>query len=371
MKLSIPPTWKRPSVPKQIRYRPPPVPLAKPEERKLAKDQYMTFSLRTKPTDRRSPSYDLSVPYFHGTEKLEYFFILVVNHVTVCHGLNLAVDSEEKYNLFRKMLLDKAATTFDSLCVEMENNNMEKNDETLNLIKRRMVSVFAGPNALARQKRYMRRFMVKPRSMSTRDFEARLNELIKYCGLMEGGDTFQFDPSELLDIVEFSAPYEFQAQLLNTGVDTSSLTVSELVTKFTMMEEAAHFGANGTYAVEQNANPDDSAWHVPRKKRKTQSNRASLLTPKRRSRAEFFCSFHGPNRTHSTADCRQIIAIKEKAIHDATMAAKKSKPKTSEEWMKKQPWYGKKFELNSRKELTYSEEKPVASKKKSRDVMYY
>jgi hypothetical protein len=46
------------------RFVPPIIPLERPEEKQLRKDQYLTFKLRSVPTDEASTTYDLSVPFF-------------------------------------------------------------------------------------------------------------------------------------------------------------------------------------------------------------------------------------------------------------------------------------------------------------------
>ena len=46
------------------RFVPPVIPFERPEEAKKTKDKYLTFKLRSVPTEEASTTYDLSIPFF-------------------------------------------------------------------------------------------------------------------------------------------------------------------------------------------------------------------------------------------------------------------------------------------------------------------
>ena len=68
----------------------PPIPLERPEHKKVPKTSYITFKLRSTPTDENSPEYDFSMQYFR-TGTPEELFTCLKNVKKVFVGMNTNV----------------------------------------------------------------------------------------------------------------------------------------------------------------------------------------------------------------------------------------------------------------------------------------
>ena len=84
----------------------PPVPFEKPTKKPLTKEQYHTYKLRSSPTSKDSPTYDLVVPYF-GTGTCEEYLTFVKNFERVSIGQNLTSGTNE-FALARRLLQGRA-----------------------------------------------------------------------------------------------------------------------------------------------------------------------------------------------------------------------------------------------------------------------
>ena len=91
------PTPKTVKDPGGKRFIPPIIPLERPEEKQLRKDQYLTFKLRSVPTEESSTTYDLSIPFFgNGSPEELLIFLNLLNKVFV--GQNVTT-GPQKYAL--------------------------------------------------------------------------------------------------------------------------------------------------------------------------------------------------------------------------------------------------------------------------------
>ena len=80
----------------------PPIPLDRPEHKKVPKTAYVTFKLRTNPAESDSPEYDLSMQYFKsGTA--EDLLTCLKNIRKVFVGMNIK-SGPTQYAMVRRIL---------------------------------------------------------------------------------------------------------------------------------------------------------------------------------------------------------------------------------------------------------------------------
>ena len=144
----------------------PPIPLERPEIRKLEKGEYQSYKLRNDPTNKNSPTYELSIPYF-ATGSPEEWLRFLKNLTKVFTGQNVT-DGPGKYTVMKRLLEGEALSVFElaeTECGTQTNNNFRAciNDVTKHVFPAR---------ALQSQKRFMRRFLRKPITLKTRDYVA-------------------------------------------------------------------------------------------------------------------------------------------------------------------------------------------------------
>ena len=85
--------------------------------------------------------------------------------------------------------------------------------------------------ALRMQKRYMRRYMRKPRDMTMRVYRNRVVELNNYLEWFPTvfNATQKIDDDEIVDILEFGTPNKWQSEMVHLGFDSAVATSQELV----------------------------------------------------------------------------------------------------------------------------------------------
>ena len=200
------------------------IPLDRPTRANVSKSDSLTFKLRAVPTEADSSTYELTVPYFK-TGKPEELLNFIRDLRKIIVGQNVTTGPNQ-FALARRLLQGDALAAFDR-AAEATGAETVVNFKTVlgELIKH----VFP-KRAISTQKRYMRRFLRKPREWKTREFAARLveiNELLKQFPPFR--DDQQLDTDELLEILEFAVPATWQKAMVLQGFDPLEHTVEEFV----------------------------------------------------------------------------------------------------------------------------------------------
>ncbi len=183
----------------------PPIPLERPERQVLEDGNYVSFKLRAVPVDPESQLYSLSVPYY-STGTPEKWIRFRKNLDKVLIGQNITT-GPPTYAMTRRILEGAALTKF-------EDSVLNRGTETLNhftLVLEEMSNYVFPRRVLQMQKRFMRRYMRKPRKLKMREFVARVEELnhdLRYFPVFVAGARLLED--ELLDIYENGVPNSWQ-----------------------------------------------------------------------------------------------------------------------------------------------------------------
>jgi len=177
------------------------IPFQRPVKQDLKKDDFLTFKLRTNPTQDTSPTYDLSVPFFgHGTA--EELFDLIKNIQRVIQGQNLT-DGPSRYALARRLLQGDALAAFNRAASARGNETIPN----FKIVLQDLITHMLPRRALQTQKRFMRRELRKPYKVSVRDFITRLVEINQLLNDFLPFATDQALPKdEILDIAKFTIP---------------------------------------------------------------------------------------------------------------------------------------------------------------------
>ena len=131
-------------------FLPPPISLQATEPAVLGKDQYLTMKLRLVPTQDKSPTYNLVVPYFkNGTSEEWLKFQLNLNRVFVGQNLTTAVP---KYAMVRRLLMGDVLSTFNAKARVLTTKNNANFKTCVNAVTE---TVFP-KKSMQTQKRYMK-----------------------------------------------------------------------------------------------------------------------------------------------------------------------------------------------------------------------
>ena len=89
----------------------PPISIERPEKKELCKGKYQTYTLRNTPSDKSSPTYDLSVPFFRSGSAEEWL-IFRRNLDKVVQGQNIK-SGPAAFAVARKLLEGEALAVFE------------------------------------------------------------------------------------------------------------------------------------------------------------------------------------------------------------------------------------------------------------------
>ena len=225
MKVALPDK----SSPKRILIAP--IPLERPEKKKLSKDEYLTFKLRNNPAEADSTTYESTVPFFsEGNPEETLDFVTDIRRVI--NGQNITT-GPARYTVMRRLLKGDALAAFNTAATAAGNETVANFDVATNALVMHMF-----PNrALITQKRCMRRFFRKPVSMTMRAYMARLTEINEKLTRFPPFAANQALPNEeLLDIGEYGIPNAWQREMIRQDYDPIENTVSDLVNFCERME---------------------------------------------------------------------------------------------------------------------------------------
>jgi hypothetical protein len=205
----------------------PPIPLMKEREEVYEKGLYMTLKLRSNPSDKHSPTHEIQVPYFKsGTAEQFLEFMDKVSAVIVGQNLN---SGAKQFAFMRQVLKGDALAHFNYTATERVN---EDEEDFIECIKALTKHVFP-QRALQVQKRYMRRFMRKPREMKMREYRNRVVELNGHLARFppEFDEKQKLDDEELIDILAFGVPNTWTREMVRLDFDPAreETTIQDLV----------------------------------------------------------------------------------------------------------------------------------------------
>lgn len=259
-----------------------PIPLLRPSRPSLVKGQYETMKLRTNPTSTTSPIYELTVVYF-GTGTPEEWLKFKKSLDKVIDGQNLT-NGPAKFALARRVLIGDALATFEASAVDKN----ETNDTFGECMDALTAHIFPA-RALQLQKRFMRRYLRKPKETSIREHVARAVEINGYLPFFPqpraGVEPTKLDEDELLDILEFGCPSAWQKQMLLQNFDPMEHSMVEFV----------QFCERVELTEEPLQEPTETK---TKKKRRTENGNNGKKN----------CMLHGNDCGHTTEECRTLKA---------------------------------------------------------------
>lgn len=283
-----------------------PIPLSRPSDPDKVKGRYEKMKLRTNPTSNTSPTYELDIVYF-GTGSPEEWLQFRKNLEKVIVGQNLAA-GPAKFALARRVLIGDALATFEASAI----GRNETNDSFTACMNELTAHIFPA-RALQLQKRFMRRYLRKPKDTSIRKHVARAVELNGYLPFFPepraGVAPTKLDDDELLDILEFGCPNAWQKQMLLQNFDPMEHSIQEFV-QFCERVELT-----------------EEPLQEPTEKKNKKKRRAESGNGKKR------CMLHGEDCGHTTDECRTMKAQTKrmKATYESQHPEKKKAYKQKQE----------------------------------------
>jgi hypothetical protein len=280
----------------------PPIPLDRPERQVLKEGNYVSFKLRAVPTDPESQVYSLSVPYYNsGTPESWILFRKNLDKILI--GQNITT-GPPTYAMKRRILEGASLAKF-------EDSTATRGTETLEHFTQVLedMGAYVFPRrALQMEKRYMRRYMRKPRALKMREYMARVEELnhdLRYFPTFMPGARLLED--ELLDIYEYGVPATWQKRFLLQGFDPLEHSKQEFL-EFCERLEATEDIFEEHASARRKASPKDRykanegiSAPATRSSGNTRNNYNS------KNRSSKFCRLHGQQQSHDTGTCKVLL----------------------------------------------------------------
>lgn len=274
------------------RFVPPVIPFERPGETQKRKDQFLTFKLRSVPTEEGSTTYDLSIPFFdQGSPEELLIFLNLLGKVFV--GQNVTT-GPQKYAITRRLLTGDALSAFNSAAATAGNETLDH----FKMATRGLISHVFPVRALQLQKQYMRRYLRKPLETKIRNFMSRLVEINSYLTEFPPYAPNQSLPmDEVLEIATFAVPAKWQKAMNMHGFDATLHSPSEFV-EFCERLEFSETGDNHHSKAQRNSGTD-----LKGGKKAGISQAKSSARGTKRSKDDKFCILHN-TYGHSLDECK-------------------------------------------------------------------
>jgi hypothetical protein len=299
----------------------PPLPLKPEPAKKEDSTKMLKFRLFTDPTDNTSPTYDFHMTKIDGSESLREGLIFARRMLQVLEGL--AVNTAQgKLTMYRQHLSGQALAQFnlgytanrdvahERLRQAAGRTAAQANNATDATIQaaingvpvpgpadafvegavHALIAYMAPFKALAKQKRWLRRFCRKPADMTIREFAnhvLRINEE-ELPHLPPFGADQALAEDELIDVVLNGIPRSWTREMDKLGFDPVASNLGDVLDFCERMEASEDFQPG-------------------RDAKKTNSKKDSKSNKKEKSSTEGkYCLLHGDNHTHNTDDCHVL-----------------------------------------------------------------
>ena len=301
------------------------------EANKLTKSNSVTWEVHTIPNDNNSPTYKLNVRMLEGDETARQMITWRSDVVKACVGLNATTLESRRpimeacmrtrpYTIFTQSLQVQAKEGYDAaMKTALETDQADGNttasdavrgngvdhyrvvahlDRALQVVLQNLLPA----RVLPKVKRQMRREMRKPLEMKVRaycQYLVRLNQhdlpnLPPFC---QGQELSQ---DELLDILLCGTPRSWQNEMDRQGFDPIEkgfYPTMDFMENLEGLEEKLP----GTTTSNKNGSSKDKS------KSKGKESEGSA-----KKKTSHYCSYHGPNWSHNTSECRVVASGKDK-----------------------------------------------------------
>ncbi len=344
-----------------------------PEPVKYAKEDILTYKLRTDPADAASATYEMRIPVCKADRDLRSAIIARSNLRKVWIGLALDADPAGADRIAQQVYKSQALTNYNAgrdLSLQHRNTvakdnarqqgkiqvapaggvgapALETDDQfearingivtalsmdDLNQGCLRVIGFMTPTRGLARVKRYLRRKCRKPVDMKVKEFFIHLfrinsEELPFMPPAFSANQALSED--ELIDILLYAFPSSWQTEMQRQGFDPYAMgsTPTQVVNFCERFEAAEELENKGNKVSSKNGKKTSG-----NKSQKTSSN----------NNGSYYCMHHGQNNTHNTDQC--MVLKKMLSSMNEGSSKGKSKNKT---WSRK----AEKAKSDTKKEL--------------------
>jgi hypothetical protein len=281
----------------------------------------MSFKLRSNPTDKNSPQYEMQAKVFAtGTVeqyiwwKRDLYKIIAGQHVT---------RAQDKFTMARRLLHGDALAVFE----DAASSKNETNNEDFEATMKELAKHIFPKNALANQKSWLRRSRKARKSseMLTRRWVARIQEINMMLPEFppDFDDTQKMRAEDVTEVLEYGIPQKWKAKMVETGfvpADHHPTEFVEFCERLESSEQMLGFTNNKTAQKQEQKGSKPKDEPEGADKNNSGSSKTNAKTPKARNtpqkRCKSFvesngtdgCGYHINTTTHRSNECKVLMA---------------------------------------------------------------
>ena len=307
------------------RFMPPPIPLERDETNTtLKKGEYADFKLLVNPEDEDSAEYTLSLPYFSkGGPEDWLIFRRTLNKVF--RGLNIK-SGKNAVPIVNDLLSGEPLRVFTNKIKNCgEPTTMNDITKALNAVT---MAIFPH-RSLARQRRYMRRYMRKPVTMKVRSYISRvfeLNELLKEFPPFDEDQEIEED--DLIELIDANIPNTWQQHMVLQDFDPVDHTLQEFIEFCERLEVSEEMDPRKNQNSGKNSETASSTGETKKgakaHAKSSEEAQNSKSKSKNSSKTPKWCHLHQTS-SHDSNECKVLLGQADK-MRGMWEAAKNGKP---------------------------------------------
>ena len=337
----------------------PVIPLERPVPKEFNSKNYLTNKCQSVPGDNTSSSYSVTVQYFEEGTPEEWLELLAA-HKRVCIGQNIT-NGPGMYDVLRRHLKGTAVTKYGNVARDTGPQTIQN----FKIVVKELTKYFFPQHAVRIQKRYIRRFIRKPKDMKFRAFVNRVLELNGHLDKFPE-ETTNVTPTileddEIKDILHHACPKSWQDQMTTLGFNFPEKTIEDMIEFCERFEQIE----DDVIPKKKKSSRKESSSSLSKKttrKRKTVSLSSSSSSSDNSSEDERFkwCKYHG-KCAHTTDECEDI----ERMCKEDKKRKRRTRFNDKKRDVKRRTKYVKKSEVNAlavKKIKKYLKQKKKAKK---------
>lgn len=319
----------------------PAIALERPEKEKLLPGMYVKHKCYATPGNPDTPVYEIQLPYF-GSGTPEDWLVFRDLLVKVLTGQNIT-DGPGRYQLTERSLIGDALAAFRLKTVEYGARTAANFQSVLEALTAHIFPV----HAYREQRRYLRRFLKKPKDWTAREFVTRVQEINDYLKLFpteNDNEATSLPEDELVEALYHAMPSSWRNNMVLHGFNYVQHTVQDLIHQCERFEQVE----NDSKPAKKGSSSSSSTSTSSKKGKAGKRKRVVFAEESDTEDSRKYCLVHG-FCSHTTNECKDLK-------HAASDIKKKKKANKTKYPHSARKSHGKTGSYSSRKGYVHKDE---------------
>lgn len=300
-------------IPRKVSFLKPVLPLVPEEATKKEEDKskLVTMELKSQAGTSTGGTYKKHIVLFNeGTPQQ---WIDAQRDIAEVWKQNSITQPDDRMAIIKTLLRGETLTTFDASIEEQRQHPDGPLAVTMDMVTKALAEVsdtIFPHRALEIQKQWMRKHLKKPSDLSIRLTSSAVSKMNNCLPFFPGGDEdSKFSQEELLEILECSLPLAWRQKFDYDGYVPTDHNKAKLISSCEAIERKEE-----SQKVDKKQNKGKNPDKAVKKRPQFNKNKGG-------SKGDYYCTHHGKNPTHDTANC---FTLKNKAKAESKKPAGKA-----------------------------------------------